>query len=293
MTYISRGKKLLLLAMIIAVLAPAEQVLAAEPMFPMMRMPAITTAVADENQMLSGTPLSVLCKDKTFAVVGEEGYATIYQEARADSDYVGKVFQDSLLKILERAGEWTKVSSGNVEGYIESQKLIPDEVAMMHAKIFMEREFPLINISALDSDTFLANFPVGETVEEEEARLAAEKRARIQAQGQAVVDYASRFLGNPYVYGGTSLTRGTDCSGFVLSVYANFGYSLPHSSYGMRSVGRSVSYSEIMPGDIICYPGHVGIYAGNGQIIHASGERTGIIYSNARYTRIVSIRRMF
>ncbi len=293
MTYISGRKKLLLMAMIIAVLAPAEKALAAEPMLPMMRMPAITAAMADEGQVSAGTTLKMLCMDRTFAIVGEEGYATVYQDANAASAHAGKVFQDSLLKIVERAGEWTKVSSGNVEGYIESQKLIPEEITMMHAKTFMEREFPLTNIVALDSEMFLACFPVGETVEEEEARIAAEKQARIQAQGQAVVDYASRFLGNPYVYGGTSLTNGTDCSGFVLSVYANFGYSLPHSSYGMRRVGRSVSYSEIMPGDIICYPGHVGIYAGDGMIIHASNEQGDIKYSNARYTNIISIRRMF
>jgi cell wall-associated NlpC family hydrolase len=110
--------------------------------------------------------------------------------------------------------------------------------------------------------------------------------------GSAVVSYASQFLGNPYVYGGSSLTNGTDCSGFVMSVYSKFGVSLPHSSSAMRSAGRGVSVSDIQPGDIVCYSGHVGIYAGGGQMINASNPRTGIKYSNINYKPIVSVRRV-
>ena len=113
------------------------------------------------------------------------------------------------------------------------------------------------------------------------------------SNGQAVVNYASQFLGNPYVYGGTSLTNGADCSGFVMSVYAKFGISLPHSSSALRSVGYGVNYSDLQPGDIVCYSGHVGIYAGGGQIIHAANERKGIIYSSVNYTTILAIRRIF
>lgn len=137
-------------------------------------------------------------------------------------------------------------------------------------------------------------------VSEEKARKALRQRAKKAAKkweskqkGQAVVAYARKFLGNPYVYGGTSLTHGTDCSGYVRGVYSHFGISLPHSSYAQRSVGHAVSYSEIQPGDIVCYPGHVGIYAGNGQIINAIGDKDGIGYSNAKYTNIITIRRIF
>ena len=113
------------------------------------------------------------------------------------------------------------------------------------------------------------------------------------ATGQAVVDYAVQFVGNPYVWGGTSLTNGADCSGFIMSVYAQFGYSLPHSSSAMRSVGRGVSYAEAQPGDIICYDGHVAIYMGGGQIVHASNAKDGIkISGNAAYRTILAVRRL-
>lgn len=111
--------------------------------------------------------------------------------------------------------------------------------------------------------------------------------------GQSVVDYACQFVGNPYVWGGESLTNGADCSGFILSVYAKFGVSLPHSSAAMRGCGVSVPYSQAMPGDIICYSGHVAIYMGGGAIVHASNAKDGIkISGNAAYRTILSVRRV-
>ena len=95
------------------------------------------------------------------------------------------------------------------------------------------------------------------------------------------------------MWAGTSLTNGCDCSGFVMSVYAHFGVSLPHSSYSLRSVGTGVSESEIQLGDIICYEGHVGIYAGNGTMVNALNSRYGITYTNIHYKEIVCIRRIF
>lgn len=112
--------------------------------------------------------------------------------------------------------------------------------------------------------------------------------------GQQVADYAVNFVGNPYRYGGTSLTNGADCSGFVLGVYRNFGVSLPHSSSGLARTGTDVgnNLANAVPGDIICYSGHVGIYIGNGKIVHASTERSGIKISNASYKPIKTIRRV-
>lgn len=111
--------------------------------------------------------------------------------------------------------------------------------------------------------------------------------------GQDVVNYAVQFVGNPYVWGGTSLTNGTDCSGFVQSVYAAFGVSLPRTSYSQRSAGYAVSESEMQPGDIVCYSGHVGIYIGNGQIVHASNAKEGIKISNYNYRTVVAVRRIY
>ena len=175
-----------------------------------------------------------------------------------------------------------------------------------------------------DYVTLSTEFVKAESIAEEKARLEKEEAARAAAQkaaakkaassssgdssgsavtyaasggsaaGQAVANYALQFVGNPYVYGGTSLTNGADCSGFVMSVYNNFGVSLPHSSAADRSVGATVGGLEnAQPGDIICYSGHVALYIGNGQIVHASTSKTGIIVSNASYRSILSIRRIF
>ena len=111
-------------------------------------------------------------------------------------------------------------------------------------------------------------------------------------KGQDIANYACKFIGNPYVAGGTSLTNGADCSGFVMSVYKNFGINLPRSSYSQSTVGKGVSYSDARPGDVIYYGGHVGIYIGNGQIVHSSTERTGIKITSATYRNIVTVRRI-
>lgn len=110
--------------------------------------------------------------------------------------------------------------------------------------------------------------------------------------GSQIASYGCQFIGNPYVYGGNSLTNGTDCSGFTQAVYAHFGIRIPRDSTSQRFAGRGVSYEEARPGDLICYAGHVGLYIGNGQIVHASTERTGIKISNATYRTILAVRRI-
>ena len=163
-------------------------------------------------------------------------------------------------------------------------------------------------------------FKEAESKEEEKARLEkeAEERRRANAAaaasqkkksntttttyvatgdseiGKEVANYALQFVGNPYVYGGTSLTNGADCSGFVMSVYANFGVSLPHSSAADRKQGYAVDGIEnAQPGDLVCYSGHVGLYIGDGQIVHASSAKTGIIVSKVNYKKILAVRRIF
>ncbi|MDE7283817.1 MAG: C40 family peptidase [Lachnospiraceae bacterium] len=112
------------------------------------------------------------------------------------------------------------------------------------------------------------------------------------ASGREIAEFACKWIGNPYVAGGTSLTNGADCSGFVQSVYKEYGYNLPRTSYSQSQVGRSVPYSEAEPGDIIYYGGHVAIYIGNGQIVHAATARTGIVTQSATYRSIITVRRI-
>ncbi|MDD6202593.1 MAG: NlpC/P60 family protein [Lachnospiraceae bacterium] len=112
------------------------------------------------------------------------------------------------------------------------------------------------------------------------------------ASGKEIASYACKFVGNPYVAGGTSLTNGADCSGFTYAVYQAFGYSIPRTSTAQRSAGKGVNYSEAQPGDIICYAGHVALYIGGGRIVHASTPSTGIKYGTATYREILAVRRI-
>jgi len=193
------------------------------------------------------------------------------------------------LTVLEETDGWVKVSVEEGDGYVSAD--------------FVELR---------------TDFVQAESREDELKRLEAEAAARREAlraaqtttalkkttvvpeitggteMGRAVVEYACQFVGNPYVYGGTSLTNGADCSGFVMSVYANFGVSLPHSSKADRTVGYAVDgLANAQPGDLICYSGHVALYIGNNQIVHASSSKTGIIISNADYKAVLAVRRIF
>ena len=222
----------------------------------------------------------------------------VREEPSLEASVLGLVPIDDELVVTEELDGWVKVDIEEGFGYVST-----------------------------DYVTLSTEFVEAESKEEEEARLEKERKAREEANAAAaraqaeraaaqsnmskkpstavtsisgsgagvdVVNYALQFVGNPYVYGGSSLTNGTDCSGFVMSVYAHFGVSLPHSSAADRNVGYDVGgLSNAIPGDIVCYSGHVGIYIGNGQIVHASSSTTGIIVSNAGYRQPLCVRRIF
>lgn len=229
--------------------------------------------------------------DMAFANV--QSFLYIRSEPTTESEWVGKLYPDYAAKILGPVGEWTKVESGEVTGYVYSEYIVIGNSAEQKAQ-------EMIQDSQGQSPEEV--FTYAESKEEEEARIAAEAAeaaARAQEEaaakagtGQAIVDYACQFIGNPYVWGGTSLTNGADCSGFVQSVFAHFGISLPRTTWDMEHVGTPVSYDQAIPGDIILYNGHVGIYMGNGQIVNAINSARGIGVLPATYTSIVTVRRL-
>jgi cell wall-associated NlpC family hydrolase len=208
--------------------------------------------------------------------------------------------EDELL-VEEELGDWVKVSIEEGDGFVHADYVV-----------------------------LTTEFREAESKEEEAIRLAKEEEERQRARdaaarraarnnnnqqsssnanndapvvyasgggselGNAVANYGLQFVGNPYKYGGSSLTNGTDCSGFTTAVYANFGVSLPRTSGSQRRVGTAVDgLANAQPGDIICYSGHVGIYIGSGQIVHASTAQTGIKVSSATYRKVLAVRRVF
>lgn len=229
--------------------------------------------------------------DMAFANV--QSFLYIRSEPTTDSEWVGKLYPDYAAKIIGPVGEWTQVQSGSVTGYVYSDYILIGKNAEQKAQ-------EMVQNSGTESPD--EAFTYAESKEEEAARLekeASEAAAKAEEEasakagtGQAIVDYACQFIGNPYVWGGTSLTDGADCSGFVQSVFAHFGISLPRTTWDMENVGTPVSYDQAIAGDIILYDGHVGIYMGDGQIVNAINSSRGIGILPATYTSIITVRRL-
>lgn len=202
---------------------------------------------------------------------------------------------DDLVVLGEPTEGWVQVSAEGGTGYVSLDWVIlrtefvqaesKEEEAARLAKEERERQAAAAAASNARKKASQGSAASGES--------QASYTAPTSSNGQAVVNYACQFVGNPYVYGGSSLTNGTDCSGFVMSVYAAFGISLPHSSSAMRSYGYGVDLASAQPGDIVCYSGHVGIYVGNGSIVHASTPSSGITYSSVNYRSPICVRRIF
>lgn len=241
----------------------------------------------------------------------------VRSEADLEATVLGLVPGGEELSVLDEENGFVKVSIEEGDGWVSEDYVILATEYVTAESVEEEKERLAKEEQAKEDARKAAKAAEERLKEKEKAKEKKAQEAQESAQdsapekapqeepvtapvssgsglGQSVADFAVQFVGNPYVYGGTSLTNGADCSGFVMSVYKNFGVSLPHSSSADRHVGYNVgSLAEAQAGDLVCYSGHVGIYIGNGQIVHASTAATGIKISDANYRTPVAIRRIF
>lgn len=307
-----------------------------------------------------------------LALANVTNYVNVRTEANTSSAIVGKIYDGAVAQILETVegedGQWFRVVSGNVEGYIKSEFFLYGDAAaeaideyvtkyaVVQADRLNVREAPgmeskrigyidngervqllesgseWLKVQYTDSKTgyvaaeyvtIVEEFVYAKTLEEEAAELAARRALEARqhvSEAQAaenttvtaappsgsysdngdlrsgIIEYAKQFLGNRYVHGGQSLETGTDCSGFTSLIYAQFGYSVSRTPSGqLANDGRSISYSEARPGDIICYGSggkctHVALYMGDGQIIHSANSRKGVVIYQADYDTILGVK---
>lgn len=262
------------------------------------------------------------------------GNLNIRQEASTDSEVVGILTNHNACELLEDAGDWYKVTSGKVTGYVSKQYLVTgdeaESIAEQEIKTVATVNTETLNVRAEKSTEAAVLSQVGNSeaftvnsvadgwveisVDDSVGYISQDYVTLAQALPTAktieqvkygdgvsdvrasVVSYALQFVGNRYVWGGTSLEKGVDCSGFTMRILGKYGISLPHSSRAQPSYGTKISASEAKPGDLFFYGSgrsisHVAIYIGNGQIVHASNKRDGIKVSNAYYRNPICVAR--
>ena len=270
-----------------------------------------------------------------LGIANVEETLNVRETPSADSSMVGKMPKNAAGEILETLDGWSKIQSGDVTGYVSADYLITGEEAAARAEEVKQTiatvKTPTLNVREEPNTecSILALMPQGEelnvledlsgwvkvdldntngfiskdyvdiSVQLPKAMTMTEVRYGNGVSDVRVdlISYATQFVGNPYVWGGTSLTNGADCSGFTLSIFAKYGVYLPHSSKAQANCGTRISASEAKPGDLFFYGSgssisHVAIYIGNGQIVHASSKKTGIKISNAFYRSPICVTRV-
>ena len=270
--------------------------------------------------------LSEIVRTQVATVEGDGG-AEIHQEANDYSKMVRTAEAGEQYEVTESEDGWIGILTENGVGYIPSSEVTlsmaypvaesarEEEDRISNSNVKERADYEQRKAEKADAVVELAQTraDIASSEDEEtamavvEVALRAADAAAAQADvaqvavsqagaesGQAVIEFATQFIGNPYVWGGSSLTHGADCSGFVMAVYSNFGFRLPHYDASQRNCGSPVaSLEEARAGDIICYYGHVGLYMGDGMIVHAQDEHHGITTSRANFMHIVCIRRLF
>ena len=265
-----------------------------------------------------------------------DNHLNVRDKAGEDGELVGKMTKNAACEIISSDNGWAYISSGKVEGYVHTDYLLTGEearkkaqevvyvVAKVNTQTLKVREqpntdCPVITLVAQDErlevveqqsdgwakimlDDEEAYVSTDYCVVEEELETAVTMKELLYGNGISntridLCQYAKQFVGNPYVWGGTSLTKGADCSGFVQSVFKHFGVSLPRSSRQQVGVGTKISLADAKPGDLIFYAkggtiNHVALYIGDGQVVHASSPKTGIRISNATYRTPAAVKRV-
>lgn len=270
-----------------------------------------------------------------LGIANVDNNLNVRKEPSASAKLVGKLPKNAACEIIKEEGEWTYIVSGEVEGYVSGEYLLTGMEAINQARNLVSSKAKVICDSlkvraeaSLESEVVttvakgerlsvvedLGDF-IKVTLDNDEVYVASEYVEISEdldtaltitevLYGEGVSDirvelceFAKQFVGNPYVAGGTSLTKGADCSGFTMSVFAEFGMSIPHYSVAQSQAGTAVDIEDILPGDLLFYSNgsrinHVALYIGNGQVVHASNEKTGIKISNYNYRTPVKARRI-